>query len=145
MIYTSRYSNKELKNSRYMAVRISVGKPRWNLGYDIYADIPELEPFGLVNVHDHEVFKKLYFKRLDGFGVDRIKSKIEAVKKIADEMKKDIVLLCYEDVRKENVWCHRLVFAEWWEEKTGERIYELADYSPVKETVKTEDLQTSLF
>lgn len=128
-----------------MAVRISVGKPKWNLGYDIYDEIRELEPFGLMNEHDHENFKRLYFKRLDNFGVDRIKSKIDAIRKIADGMEKDVVLLCYEDVRKENVWCHRLVFAEWWEEKTGEKIYELADYSPVSETKKIENLQIALF
>lgn len=44
---------------------------------------------------------------------------------------KDVVLCCYEDVRKPNEWCHRLVFAEWWYEKTGEKIEELPDPSPI--------------
>lgn len=147
MIYTSRYSNKELKNSKYMAVRISVGTPKWNLGYQILGEIKELMPFGMMNEHNHDVFKEKYYKRLDGFGVERIRERIENLKKIADELGKDIVLLCYEDVRKENVWCHRLVFAEWWRERTGEVINELADYSMFSEPKEKKNKieETSLF
>ena len=45
---------------------------------------------------------------------------------------KDVVLCCYEDVRIPDEWCHRLVFAEWWLEETGEVIAELQDNSPIK-------------
>ena len=147
MIFTSRYSNKELKNSKYMAVRISVGTPKWNLGYQILGEIKELMPFGMMNEHNHDVFKEKYYQRLDGFGVERIRERIENLKKIADELGKDIVLLCYEDVRKENVWCHRLVFAEWWRERTGEVINELADYSMFSEPKEKKNKieETSLF
>ena len=62
---------------------------------------------------------------------------------------RDVVLLCYEDVRKgESDWCHRTIFADWWQEKTGEVIPELPDPSPVKgvrKTKKADDQQPSLF
>ena len=37
----------------------------------------------------------------------------------------DAVLLCYEDVHKEGVWCHRQIFAAWWQEQTGKVVSEL--------------------
>ena len=47
MIYTSRFSNPELKTGKYTAVRISVGSPRWKVGYDISGAISELMPKGI--------------------------------------------------------------------------------------------------
>ena len=44
MIYTSRFSNPELKTGKYTAIRISVGSPRWNIGYQIAGAISELMP-----------------------------------------------------------------------------------------------------
>ena len=62
---------------------------------------------------------------------------------------KDIVLLCYEDVRKgESDWCHRTMFAKWWFEKTGEVIPELPDPSTPKISkakMKAAVEQTTLF
>lgn len=55
-------------------------------------------------------------------------------------MGKPVVLCCYEDVRKPGEWCHRLVFAEWWFKRTGEKIIELQDPSPNKwEKKKTKE------
>ena len=47
---------------------------------------------------------------------------------------KTLVLLCYEDLRKPDQWCHRTLFAEWWQKMTGEVINELeeADVKPQK-------------
>ena len=53
MIYTSRYSNPELKSGKYTAVRISVGSPRWKLGYDISGAISELMPKGIFGKYEH--------------------------------------------------------------------------------------------
>jgi hypothetical protein len=35
-----------------------------------------------------------------------------------------VLLLCYEDVLAGD-WCHRKVFAEWWQEQTGQVVEEL--------------------
>ena len=48
MVYTSRYSNPELKTGKYTAVRISLGTPKWPIGYNLDAEMKDLMPFGLL-------------------------------------------------------------------------------------------------
>jgi len=115
-IYTSRYSNPELRKGIYTAVRISLGTPKWSIGYPLTGELKDLMPFGLLNKYElYEDFKREYFMRLDRIGVSRIRSQLQQ----------------YEDIRKgpEN-WCHRTAFAEWWLLKTGEAIKELYDPTP---------------
>ena len=50
----------------------------------------------------------------------------------ADLTGRDVVLLCYEDVRDPSQHCHRTSLAEWVMQQTGEIIEELHDPSPVK-------------
>ena len=38
-----------------------------------------------------------------------------------------MILLCYEDVTNPDEWCHRTVFAKWWEDNTGETVEEYRD------------------
>ena len=126
MIYTSRFSNPELRSGNYTAVRISLGSPRWNVGYSIDGAIDELMPRGLFGKYDDDksAFEKEYRKILDRYGVSLISQKLKGFEKFG----KDVVLLCYEDVRKgENDWCHRTMFAKWWNDRTGEVIKELKD------------------
>ncbi len=147
MIYTSRFSNTELKTGKYTAVRISVGSPRWKVGYDISGAIDELMPKGIFGKYETKAaFEVEYKKRLDCIGVEYIRKLLSGYETLG----KDVVLLCYEDIRKgESDWCHRTIFADWWREKTGELISELPDPSPVKgvkKVKKTEDApQLALF
>ena len=129
MIYTSRYANPELKIGNYTLVRISLGTPRWRTGYTIAGAIRELMPSGLLNINDIGKFCRLYYERLDSFGVDPIKQQL----KYYESFGRPVVLLCFEDIRKggEN-WCHRTAFAKWWKSRTGEDILELKDDSIFK-------------
>lgn len=128
MVFTSRYSNPELKSGRYTTVRISLGTPKWPLGYSIDAEMPDLMPFGLLNKYDtYEAFKGPYFDRLNQKGTQRILAQLRRF----EQRGKDVVLLCYEDIRKgPEDWCHRRAFAEWWMNQTGELIEELYDPTP---------------
>lgn len=128
MIYVSRYSNKELQSGKYTAVRISVGTPRWNLGYHIDGEIKDLMPFGLLGLKSKEEYERRYIERLRRVGADRIGKQLKEFEALG----KDVVLLCYEDVRNPESWCHRTMFAEWWLRQTGEKIEELTDPSEVK-------------
>lgn len=128
MIYTSRYANPELKSGDYTPVRISLGAPRWKIAYVIAGAIRDLMPVGLIKIESPDEFRSLYYKRLDEIGVERIRLQIEQFERLG----KPVVLLCFEDVRNPDFWCHRRVFADWWLEKTGELIEELPDSSPVK-------------
>lgn len=115
MIYTSRYSNPELKSGKYTTVRISLGTPKWNIGFHLDAEMPDLMPFGLLGKFDTEAaFRPAYFKRLDQIGTQRIFKQLQRL----EDKGKDVVLLCYEDIRKgDDNWCHRRTFAAWWLER----------------------------
>jgi len=131
-IYISRFSNPELKTGNYMTVKISVGGPKFDMGYRLDGEVRDLMPFGLLGKFDDSprLFKQYYFQRLNREGVQSIRRQLDALKTKAND--RDVVLLCWEDVRKgEKDWCHRSMFAEWWLEQTGEKIEELIDPSPV--------------
>lgn len=128
MVYTSRYSNPELKTGKYTAVRISLGTPKWPIGYNLDAEMKDLMPFGLLGKFErYEDFERAYFDRLNQKGVQRILSQLQRFERLG----KDVVLLCYEDIRKgPDDWCHRRTFADWWLKNTGEAIPELFDPTP---------------
>lgn len=138
-IWVSRYSNKELKNGKYYPVGISIGKPRWSLGYELREQCFSLAPKGHMLNMGLEDFKLAYYKKLEDIGTDKIINIVERLNKKAKEEGKELVLLCYEDVRIPGDWCHRTVFAEWWAENTGKLIEELPDPSePKAKKPKTE-------
>lgn len=128
-VYTSRYSNPELTSGKYTVVGVTRGAPRFRLGYELSGNIIEIAPPGyLFNENDRDRFTEPYFKHMDKVGVTRVHTLISRYL----TMGKDVVLCCYEDVRKPDEWCHRLVFTEWWARRTGEIIEELQDPSEVK-------------
>ena len=141
MLYVSRYANKELTNGKYTPVRISIGTPRWPLGYELAGAIKELMPFGSKDIADQDESRRVYHARLDKIGFETIAKRLKAF----EDMGKPVVLLCYEDIRKgPDNWCHRTFFAEWWLKQTGEKIEELPDPSGARQ-MKKETLQLSLF
>lgn len=131
-IWTSRYSNKELSNERHYPVGISIGQPRFRLGYELREQCYSLAPKGYMLNMDIEAFKKAYYGKLEGIGKDRIISMVTKLDERARSEGKELVLLCFEDVRVESDWCHRTIFAEWWAENVGEIIKELPDPTPPK-------------
>jgi hypothetical protein len=144
-IYTSRYSNPKLRSGDYVTVRISLGKPKWELGYMLHCEISALMPFGLLNSDiSYEEFKRKYFLRLDKTGVSRLADGFSIIQQKYPG--RDIVLLCYEDVRKPDDWCHRTLFAEWWKLNTGEIVEELTDTSksPVKADLSESKAQNTI-
>ena len=106
-IMTGRYSNKELRNDGYYPVGISVGKPRFSTGYEIREQCYALAPRYDMLKLGYEEYKAEYFKKL--------------------------VLLCFEDIRKPENWCHRTLFAEWWLAHTGEVIEEMPEADALKQ------------
>lgn len=129
MIFTSRYSNPELKTGDYTVVGITRGAPKFPLQYQLAGNIIEFAPPGyLFNEYDRGRFTPPFFRHLDKVGVPRA---MQLMQRYID-LGKPVVFCCYKDVRKPGEWCHRLVFAEWWESRTGELIEELKDPSPCK-------------
>lgn len=134
MIYTSRYSNPELRTGKYTVVGITRGAPKFPLHYRLDGNIMDIAPPGyLFNEYDRGRFTPRYFQHMDRTGVVKIRKILSQY----EAMGKPVVLCCYEDVRKPNEWCHRLVFAEWWKARTGEVIEELYDPTEVKKPSET--------
>lgn len=129
-IWVSRYSNKELQNGKFYPVGISIGKPKWSLGYEIAEQCFSLAPKGYMLNYEPDRFREAYFGKLDDIGEERIISTVSRLDYRAREEGKELVLLCFEDIRNDGEWCHRTMFAEWWAEHTGEIIEELPDPTP---------------
>lgn len=128
-IYTSRFSNPELHTGKYTVVGIVRGLPRFRLKYQLEGNIRQIAPPGyLWNENDRERFTPKYFRHMDQQGIKAIQETLNDYLNRG----KDVVLCCYEDVRIPDEWCHRLVFAEWYKEKTGIKIEELTDTSEIK-------------
>lgn len=127
-LYTSRFTNKELETGNYTVVGVVRSMPKFRTNYTIAGNITQIAPPGyLWNENDRGRFKAPYFSHLEKSGYPVIGGFIKAYL----DAGKDVVLCCYEDVRKPDEWCHRLVFAEWWYEKTGQKVEELPDPSSV--------------
>lgn len=131
-IWTSRYSNKELQSDKYYPVGISIGTPKFHLGYTLREQCYSLAPKGYMLNMDIERFKSAYYEKLEGIGTEKIIGMVNRLDERAQSEGKELVLLCFEDVRIPEDWCHRTVFAEWWAENTGEVIEELPDSAPPK-------------
>ena len=131
-IWTSRYSNKEMQNDKYYPVGISIGLPRFRLGYGLREQCYSLAPKRYMLNMDLEPFKKAYYEKLAGIGEQKIINTVRRMEDTARREGKELVLLCFEDIRIPVDWCHRTVFAEWWMSRTGESIKELPDPTPPK-------------
>ena len=149
-IWVSRYNNKILQTGNYYPVGISIGKPKWPLGYELREQCFSLAPKGYMLNMGLEAYRPEYYEKLRGIGTDRIISMVKRLDMRAQNEGKELVLLCYEDVRVPGEWCHRTMFAEWWAEHTGELIEELHDPSEpkakkTKTADKKEEIKMSIF
>lgn len=117
MIYTSYFSSKKI-SPEYAVIRISVGHPRWKLPYQVAGAIPALAPNRAWLGMERTEYEPLYRAKLAAAGAEKIRSDIRA---LAGE--RPAVLLCFENLVGN--WCHRRIFAHWWQEKTGEQVAEL--------------------
>lgn len=114
-------------------VRTSNGAPRYRLGYDLDHSVKEVfPPWALVKGnHPREVFRDRYRAHLATQGVDKMASRFRAIAVATGEPR--LVLLCFEAIDKSpDNWCHRTMFAEWWQDMTGEQVRELGPTGPPK-------------
>jgi len=123
---TSRYQNTSLIiDSGFVPVRITLGPPRWKLGYTLNGQIKILAPSRWIfAIKDEVEFDEAYRKQLDEHGVDQIAAEIGRVSGAFGD--RGLVLLCFEDILKlGEMSCHRRSFARWWEERTQQTVPEL--------------------
>jgi len=79
-------------------------------------------PYGCLGIDDPADFRRAYRHRLHQ-RTPKILAELAELR--ADYDGERIVLLCFEDVRKPDQWCHRQLLSEWLTEHLGESIPEL--------------------
>lgn len=114
MIYTSYYGNiKKLKKAGVKSVAISASIPPYLPHID---KLPFLAPpYELLDERNILEYRKAYIAHLEDVGVGKIEWALS-------RRKGDIALLCYEsisDITNGIKFCHRRMFAAWYESKTG--------------------------
>ena len=67
-IWISRYSNKELQSGKYYPVGISIGTPKFPLGYTLRKQCYSLAPKGYMLNMELDRFKPAYYEKLEGIG-----------------------------------------------------------------------------
>ncbi len=137
VIWTSRYSNKELLNGNYYAVGISLGRPRFRIGYELKKQCYDFAPDRTMWDKELEEFKDLYFKKLDRLGVSKVENILSTLSHEAETSNSELVLLCFEDVRDPADWCHRTMLAEWVKSRLGWEINELPNPDALKTKKKS--------
>jgi hypothetical protein len=122
---TSRYQAADLiETSGRAAVGITRGYPRFRLRYPVVANLRQLAPTReMLAIGDACTFDKMYQDRLDDLGVDEARRLLNDCVERANN--KRLLLLCYEDLTKPGLRCHRRLLSAWWHEKTGEVVPEL--------------------
>jgi hypothetical protein len=125
-LFTARYTNKTLAAHPGAKVRITLGRPRFRLSYALVGNIPELAPtremFGRTAAEFTALYTALLLER---GGIEHLTQRFDSVAAAAGS--DDLVLLCFEDLRTSGLFCHRRVFAEWWEQQTGRIVPELPE------------------
>lgn len=125
-LFTHRY--QDFRPETGVPVRITIGAPRWTLPYKIHHIVREAAPardyFGSGKLE----FTAAYRSQLDSHGADFFGPRFEEIALAAGDAR--LVLLCFEDLAKPGQWCHRSMFAQWWQERTGGRVRELGATGP---------------
>lgn len=127
---TSRYSNRQgILESGRAPTGITLGNPRWKLGYELAGRVRLLAPSRAIFRLDGDPFVAGYRDQLNEIGVDAVAAALRAVETDAE----GLVLLCFERVAAPDLeLCHRRVFADWWQERTGIEVPELPDHTASK-------------
>jgi hypothetical protein len=121
MILLATCSFADFKPSLGRPVRISLGRPKWPLRYEL----PDVTFWPLTPRSDYfrappEEFDRRYLARLDRVGAERRREQF----RVLDDGR-PLILLCFERNVTSGADCHRRRFAEWWLLQTGEVIPEI--------------------
>ncbi|MER6011505.1 DUF488 family protein [Streptomyces bluensis] len=120
-LFTNRY--QAYQPPQGVPVRITLGAPRFKLGYSLTHSVRELAPRREYLSQPEPEFKTAYRADLDQFGPERIAARLRQITQAEGDHR--LVLLCFEDLADPAQWCHRRIFAAWWKDTTGDTVREL--------------------
>jgi hypothetical protein len=122
---TSYYQNKKLNPKKHMVVQTSNSRPRFGAQPEWDSDML-MPPIPLVRAAHHGLsqaeFTRQYLAHLERVGLPTIRAQMDRLAELAGA--REVVLCCFEALNKPGQYCHRRIFAEWWQDKTGETIAE---------------------
>lgn len=117
-------------------VRTSNGTPK-RLSYPLVYALPVTFPewrfvaAAKKGTLDAAGFSSRYRTQLNSIGVEEIREKAEGIRAAAVNTlpgvtaESPLVLLCFDVLKGPDAFCHRRMFAEFWESETGEEVPEL--------------------
>ncbi|MGN5379052.1 hypothetical protein ACQ4WX_22025 [Streptomyces lasalocidi] len=128
-LFTYRYQGFE--SGMGVPVRITLSPPRWTLPYSLGHRLPELAPNRTYFAWAQPEVEAAYRAQLDGHGVEALAARFQQIAVTASDLR--LALLRFEDLAKTGEWCHRRMFAAWWQEKAGAQVRELGPVGPAYE------------
>jgi hypothetical protein len=103
-------------------VRITLGAPRFALGYAIVGELVELAPSPRIFRLEWERFAPAYLRQLDQVDWPAVDEQLHAIAAAADT--NGCAWLCFENVLR-GEHCHRRLAADHWLERTGQDVPEI--------------------
>lgn len=113
---------QEFQPAMGVPIRTTVGSPRFKLGYQLAGHATLITPPRSALKLPRDAFTLIYRRGLDAAGVDQIRYQLA---QLAGGKDQRLVLLCFDRLDRDGVWCHRTIFREYWQERTGEPVPEL--------------------
>ena len=120
---TSYYQNKALDAKKYLVVQTSIGAPRFGTMPEWYMETM-MPPEAILGLQVTP-YTEAYIAHLEKQGVEQFKNEFVELEAEAAKTGREVVLCCFESLKKEGQFCHRRIFADWWLRQTGEVIPEL--------------------
>jgi hypothetical protein len=100
-------------------VRTSQGYPWWRCDANDATSLLDLTPDPGYFRAPVDEFTRRYVAQLDRVGVEALRQQFQLL-----DDGRPLVLLCFERIAAH---CHRRLFAEWWQQQTGEVIPEVGE------------------
>ena len=122
---TSYYQSKLLDTAKHLVVQTSVGEPRFGTQPEWEMETIKPPVAILRGGLDQAAYTAGYIAHLETVGVPAIRAELDQLQGEASKTGREVVLCCFESLKKPGQYCHRRIFAEWWAGKTGQAIPEL--------------------
>lgn len=123
--YTCSYT--EFRPEMGVPVQASLGRPKFNLKYDLRESLWPFTPRGKYLRSDSRTFEAEMVKQMDRYGVPYMVDALHQIRERANGLTP--VILCFERLNT-GKWCHRSIVSDWWTARTGEVVPELGAEMP---------------
>lgn len=149
MIEIATCSYSQYKPEMGLPVRTSVGPSKWPR-FDFIPHWTNVTPLPYTLRLPKPRYEEIYMKMLDDHGLEVLTEDLEWIQDSWYEEYPDspihprLVFMCFENLGTPGKWCHRQMFATWWETHTGQEVRELGAHPPHDAPVTPEPEQLAI-